>query len=101
MQGRGILGRAIGLGASAGLLALALWPFFAFHPLLTWAFVLFAALAGLCGAAILAVTALDLRYHRPRGGRIRAVRTFDLLLATALILLAFLELRDFHGTWLA
>jgi uncharacterized membrane protein len=93
MPTRWMLARAVGLGASLGLLALILWPF-AFHGLLLWPFALLAAAAGLCGIAILAMTAADWRFHRPRGTRIRAVRTFDLLLGLLLVLLAWLELRD-------
>jgi len=93
MPARWMLARAVGFGASLGLLALILWPF-AFHALLLWPFLLFAAASGLCGIAILAMTAADWRFHRPRGARIRPVRVFDLLLGLFLVLFAGLELRD-------
>jgi hypothetical protein len=95
MPARWMLARAVGFGASIGLFALILWPF-AFHPLLLWPFVLLAAAGGLCGIAILAMTAADWRFHRPRGPRIRPVRTFDLLLGLLLVLFAALQL---HGAW--
>ena len=93
---RWTLRRAIGFGASFGLLALILWPF-APGSLLLWPFGLVASLAGLSGLSIVAMTAIDWRYHRPRGARIRPLRGFDLFLGAGLVLLAILELGDFRA----
>jgi len=91
------LGRAVGMGATAGLLVLALWPFLASADLLYWPFVVLACFAGLCGAWIVLATMFDLTFHRPRGERLRPVRAFDLVLGGGLFLLAWLQLRDALG----
>lgn len=89
----GTLARAVGIGATAGLIALILWPFVESGPLY-WAFIAIACFAGLCGAWIVVATMMDLTFHRPRGERLRPVRAFDLVLGSGLFLLAYLELRD-------
>jgi hypothetical protein len=94
---RWTLGSLVGVGATAGLLALLLWPFFASADIIYWAFVALACFAGLCGAWIVLVTMLDLTFHRPRGERLRPLRAFDLVLGGGLFLLAVLELRDALG----
>ena len=91
------LGRLVGLAATAGLVALILWPFFAANEALYWAFVALACLAGLAGAWIVLATMFDLSFHRPRGERLRPVRAFDLVLGGGLFVLALLELRDALG----
>jgi hypothetical protein len=91
------LGRAVGVGATTGLLALLLWPFFPASDLVWWVFIGLACFAGLCGAWIVLVTMLDLTFHRPRGERLKPVRAFDLVLGSGLFLLALLELRDALG----
>jgi hypothetical protein len=91
------LGRAVGVAATLGLVALLLWPVFDIHPVLFWVFVAAACLAGLCGAWIVVATMLDLTFHRPRGERLRPVRAFDLVLGGSLFLLALLQLRDAVG----
>jgi hypothetical protein len=96
---RWTLGRAVGIGATAGLLALILWPFIGPDALAYWPFVAIACFAGLCGACIVVVTMMDITFHRPRGERLRPVRAFDLVLGSGLFLLAYLELRDALG-WL-
>jgi hypothetical protein len=99
MLGWWTIGRASGAGATAGLAALLLWPFFRGRPeLLEWPFALAATVAGLCGASILAITALDTARHR-RGARIRPVRGFDLVLGLGLLLLSLLQLQDVRGGW--
>jgi H+/Cl- antiporter ClcA len=94
---RWTLGRAVGIGATAGLLALVLWPFIDSSDLLYWPFIAVACFAGLCGAWIVVATMLDLTFHRPRGERLRPVRAFDLVLGGGLFLLACLQLRDALG----
>ena len=74
-----------------------LWPFFASADPVYWAFVAIACFAGLCGAWIVLATMVDLTFHRPRGERLRPIRTFDLVLGGGLFLLAWLELRDAFG----
>jgi hypothetical protein len=97
MLGWWTLGRASGVGASAGLLALVLWPFWGEHPdTLVWPFVAAAAVAGLCGLSILLITALDIVTHR-RGRRMRPVRGFDIVLGVALVALSLAQLGDAAG----
>ncbi|HEX5185219.1 MAG TPA: hypothetical protein VFW19_18945 [Allosphingosinicella sp.] len=91
---RWTLGRAVGIGATAGLIALILWPFLGPDCLVYWPFVLIACVAGLCGGWLVVATMFDLTFHRPRGERLRPVRAFDLVLGSGLFLLAYLELRD-------
>jgi len=98
MLGWWTLGRAGGLGATAGLLALILWPFFSGHEAeLVWPLGLLAALAGLCGASILLITAFDMIFHRRRGRRIRPVRAFDIVLGVVLVGLSLLQLSQVLG----
>jgi hypothetical protein len=93
------IGRASGVGASVGLAGLLMWPFFRAHPeVLEWPFGLAAAIAGICGVSILAITAFDTAVHR-RGARIRPVRGFDLVLGLGLVLLGTLQLQDLRGGW--
>jgi hypothetical protein len=97
MLGWWTIGRASGIGASAGLLALLLWPFYRrYGDPLTWPFAAAAALAAVCGASILLITLGDMAFHR-RGRRIRPVRGFDIGLGLLLVLLAILELQDVQG----
>jgi len=87
----------IGIGATAELLALALWAFVGPYEALFWPFLLLSALAALAGAWIVLATMLDLTFHRPRGERLRPVRGFDLVLGAGLFVLALLQLRDALG----
>jgi hypothetical protein len=87
----------VGLGATAELLALALWAFVGPYEILFWPFVLLSLLAGLAGAWIVLATMLDLTFHRPRSERLRPVRGFDLVLGSGLFVLALLQLRDALG----
>lgn len=87
----------VGIGATAELLALALWAFVGPYESLFWPFVLLSILAGLAGAWIVVSTMFDLTFHRPRGERLRPVRGFDLVLGTGLFVLALLQLRDALG----
>jgi len=98
LRASGILGRASGIGASAGLAALMLWPFYPFD--LAWQDGLFLAaaiVAGLCGLTVLLLTAFDILFHPRRGARIRPVRAFDIVLGLGLVALSLLQLRDYAG----
>jgi drug/metabolite transporter (DMT)-like permease len=84
------IGRASGIGVTAALAGLLLWPFYGGEgDPLERPFLAAAAVSGLCGASILLITVLDLAFHRPRGDRVRPLRAFDLVMAAGLILLAF------------
>ena len=97
MLGWWTIGRASGIGASAGLVALLLWPVFRrYGEAVTWPFAAAAAVAGLCGLSILLITAADTLFHR-RGRRMRPVRGFDIGLGLLLVVLALLALDDFKG----
>jgi flagellar biosynthesis protein FlhB len=87
----------IGLGATAELLALALWAFVGFYGALFWPFILLSIAAGLAGAWMVVGIMFDLTFHRPRGERVRPVRGFDLALGAGLFILALLQLRDALG----
>ena len=90
--------RASGFGVVAGLLAVLLWPFFdLFDPFLGWLFMLLAAVTGLCGFSILAMTLHDIATRPRRGSRIRPMRSFDIILALILIGLSWLQLHDAIG----
>ena len=87
----------VGVGATAELLALALWAFVGPYESLFWPFVLLSILAALAGAWIVLATMLDLTFHRPRGDRLRPLRAFDLVLGSGLFVLGLLQLRDALG----
>jgi hypothetical protein len=90
--------RASGVGVTTALLAILLWPFTGlFDPLLLWLFMLCAALSGLCGFSILAMTIRDMAKNPRRGTRIRPIRGFDTALALILIALSWFELHDAIG----
>jgi len=92
------IGRASGVGAVAGLAALLLWPIYAAWQDPVRPFYLGAlALAALCGASILAITAIDLARRGQRGGRLLAFRLFDVVLAIALLVPAAIVLRSEWG----
>jgi hypothetical protein len=92
------LRRVSGVGAMAGLLAFVLWPFTGFYGLvLLWIFVLVAGFAAACGFLILLITIRDMATHPRRGSRIRPLRSFDMALATILLVLSWFELHDAIG----
>ena len=97
MLGWWTLGRASGIGVTAGLVALLLWPFWGDSDgVLAWPFAASAGLAGLCGASILLITAFDIVTRR-RGRRMRPVRGFDIVLGTGLLALSLAQLSDAAG----
>ena len=87
----------VGIGATAELLALALWAFVGPWESLFWPFVLLSLVAGLCGVSILTITALDLAFHRRRGERVSPLRVFDIVLGSALVLFCLVRLDDLRG----
>ena len=92
------IGRASGIGTSAGLLGLVLWLLQrAYGEPFAWPLLAAAALAGLCGLSILLITAGDLLFHRRRGERVRPLRAFDIVLGLLLVGLSLLELQDVAG----
>ena len=92
------IGRASGIGVSAGLAALLLWPAYArWEGGLVWPFLAALLVAGLCGVSILLITVLDLVFHRRRGERLRPVRAFDIALGLLLAGLALLALETLSG----
>jgi hypothetical protein len=97
MLGWWTIGRATGIGASALLLGLVLSAVPAeAGDLLFWLFAGAAAVAALCGASILLITAVDIVLRR-RGTRIRPVRVFDLVFGAAMLLIALLQLDALTG----
>lgn len=97
MIGTWTIGRASGIGASAGLLAILLWAIHRAYEGMAWPLGFLAAVSGLCGVSILAITALDLAFHRRRGERVFPLRIFDVVLGSALILLCLELLGDLRG----
>jgi len=98
MLGWWTIGRASGLGATAALAALVVWPIQGrYEDALFWPLLAAAGLAGFCGASILLITAGDLVFHRRRGQRLRPVRVFDVVLGTLLIALCLAQLDDLAG----
>ena len=92
------LKRASGIGVVAGLLALVLWPFLGLYGwILMRLFFLVAALAGLCGFSVLAMTIHDIATNPRRGTRIRPLRGFDIAIGVTLLVLSWFELRDVLG----
>ena len=97
MLGWWTLSRASGIGVTAGLVALLLWPFYRrYGGPLEWPFAVLAGLAGLCGLSLLVITAIDM-LRRRRGSRIRPVRGFDIVLGVGLAALGLLALQDVQG----
>ena len=91
------IGRASGIGASAGLLALLVWFLHRAYDGFAWPLAFLASVAGLCGISILTITALDLAFHRRRGQRVLPLRIFDIVLGSALVLLCLVRLDDLRG----
>ena len=97
MLGGWTIGRASGIGASAGLLALILWFLHRAYDGMAWPLGFLAAVSGLCGISILIITALDLAFQRRRGERVFPLRIFDVVLGSALVLLCLVALDDLRG----
>ena len=98
MLGWWTIRRASGVGASAGLIALVLWPFYSgAGDAVEWPLAAAAAVALVCGLSILVITGIDIAFHRRRGPEIRPVRAFDLILAAGLIALSWLQIGSVAG----
>lgn len=79
------IGRATGIGAAAGLIALTLWPLYAaVQEPLRLPYLAALAVAAFCGGSILWITAVDLLFHRRRGRRVVPLRVFDVAFALLL-----------------
>lgn len=90
------VGRATGVGVTAGLTALLLWPVYAaYQEAIRLPYLVALALTAFCGVSILCITALDLALRR-RGRAIRPVRAFDIALA---LLFAVPSLMALHSLW--
>ena len=78
------ISRATGIGITAGLLALILWPLYAAwqEPLL-WPFIAALAVTAFCGVSILLITLKDI-YSRTRGTIMQRIRIFDCALGLLL-----------------
>jgi len=71
------IGRATGVGVSAGLAALILWPIYAaWQERVLWAFLASLTVAALCGVSILLITFTDILFRR-RARSLRPIRAFD------------------------
>lgn len=84
--------RATGVGVTAGLAALILWPFYAAYqePVL-WPFLAALGVAAFCGVSILAITAGDMIF-RDRGESLRPVRAFDIIVGILLAAPSLIQL---------
>jgi drug/metabolite transporter (DMT)-like permease len=86
------IGRAIGIGVSAGLAALVLWPLYAaYQERVVWPFAAALAVAALCGLSILLITGVDMLFHK-RGKSLRPVRAFDIVIGIALAVPSLIQL---------
>ena len=98
MLGWWTIGRASGVGVTAALVAMLLWPLDRLYgEIFDWPLLAAAALAGLCGLSILVITTVDLLFHRRRGRRLRPVRAFDVVLGFVLVALGLVLIDDLAG----
>lgn len=92
------ISRATQAGIISGLAALVLWPAFAiFHEPLRLPFAASLIILGSCGFSIIVITALDLKFHGPRGARVRNMRIFDVALALLMMAPGAWVLPDLFG----
>ena len=88
------IGRATGIGAAAGLVALVLWPLYAaYQEPVRIAFIAALAVAAFCGLSILLITGADVLTQK-RGASIRPIRAFDVVLGLALSVPSIVQLRS-------
>lgn len=92
MLGWWTIGRATGIGITAGLVSLVLWPIYAsYQERVLWPFAGALALAALSGLSILLITTADMLLRR-RGRSLRPVRGFDIAVGTALAVPSLVQL---------
>lgn len=86
------VGRATGIGVTAGLAALILWPVYAAYqePVL-WPFVGALAVTAFCGLSLLIITFKDM-YSRTRGRLMQRIRIFDVVLGLLLAIPSLAQL---------
>lgn len=84
--------RATGIGVTAGLASLILWPVYAALPEALWPFILALSVTAFCGVSILLITLKDI-YRRRRGTIMNRIRTFDIVLGVLLAAPSLLQLR--------
>ena len=97
MLGWWTVSRASGIGVTACLVALLLWPWPAGSgDVLFWLFAAAALVTAVCGASILLITAAD-TIRRSRGYFIRPVRIFDVVVGAGLLGLSFLQFHSIAG----
>ena len=84
--------RATGLGITAGIVALILWPLYAAwqEPLL-WPFIAVLAVTAFCGLSILLITLKDI-YSRTRGTIMQRIRIFDIVLGLLLAVPSLIQI---------
>jgi hypothetical protein len=86
------IGRATGVGVTAGLVALILWPIYAaYQERVLWVFLASLAAAAACGVSILLISVTDAVLNR-RGRRLRPIRAFDIALGLLLAVPSLLQL---------
>jgi hypothetical protein len=92
-----IISRLTGTGFAAALVALLLWPAAASYDAVLWPFLALLGVAALAGAAVLALTGIDLLLHPRRGGQVSPIRVFDIVSGAALVGFALLLLHWLGG----
>ncbi len=84
--------QATGIGVTAGLAALVLWPLYAsWQEALLWPFAAALAVTAFCGLSILILTLKDI-YTRTRGTLMQRIRIFDAVLGLLLTVPSLMEL---------
>ena len=92
MLGWWTIPRATGLGVTAGVAALILWPLYAaWQEALLWPFIIVLAIAAFCGLSILLITLKDI-YSRTRGTIMHRIRIFDVVLGLLLAVPSLVQL---------
>jgi hypothetical protein len=93
MRSRGsVISRFTGVGATAAVVALILWPFAARWDSAAWPYLILLGVTALCGLVILLLTGLDLLLRPRRGQQVNPIRVFDILSGAALLGFALLQL---------
>jgi drug/metabolite transporter (DMT)-like permease len=86
------IGRATGVGVTAGLAALILWPLYAaWQERVFWVFVVSLGVAAACGLSLLLISLAD-AVLKPRGRSLRPIRAFDVALGLLLAVPSLLQL---------